>query len=104
MQVLVEGLPVGSMKAVEVLQEPEMGMLPCLYQFILTYEEPPLLYQIPFNGPVSTVVSHLRLQIKSTNLTRSVNELPDIYKNDMWYEGEGMDSRLRGNGGDMVGV
>ena len=84
--VLGEGLTAGTMERIEVLQEAELGMLLGLDQFVFRDEEAPLLHEVSFDGLVITIVPHQlppELVIDTHQLsTRSVNELPDTYKND----------------------
>ena len=76
-----------------------------LDQFVLPDQEPPLLDVVPFYGSILAVVSYIRLQFGARRLYHSVNELPNIYRNDgwgVWYGGRG-GLGGRGVGGDGDG-
>ena len=80
--VLGKGLPVRPVVGVEVLEEAELVMALGLDQFVLPDQEPVLLDVVPLQRAVVAVVTHLRLQTGLTPSANSVNELPNIYRND----------------------
>ena len=84
--ILGKGLAAGPMELVEVLDETELRMLLGLDQFVLADEEPKLLNVVPLQGEILPVVPHLRLQTDCMSLYQSVNELPNIYKNDIFVD------------------
>ena len=79
MVVLGEGLPVGPVGVVEVLDEAEPGMLAGLELLVLADQVAPLVLVVPFEGVVFPVVTHLRLQTGLLRQPNSVSELPHTY-------------------------
>ena len=83
--VLGEGLTVGAVVGVEVLEKTELVMALGLDQYVLPDQEPELLDVVPLNRAVVAVVTHLRLPTGMFFQCQSVNELPNIY-NSEWSE------------------
>ena len=84
--VLGEGLTAGTMERIEVLHEPELGMLLGLDPFVFPNEKAPLLSIAPFQCAVITIVAHHMppdsVIVTHAISTKSVNELPDTYNSE----------------------